>query len=224
MFDSKCPSLIPSGVIKKVVILFHGYGSNGEDLLEVGKIWQLTLENSGLINTAFFSPNAVEVSEVNPTGGYQWFGLPDFSPFNILQGLEKNRKFIKSSIDDLMQKYKLLPSDIIIMGFSQGAMVALDTMLLYKNLGGVLGYSGAFYPPTDAQKNAILTPVLLVHGTADCVVPYAMMVASEAALLNLGINVVTKTCNHMGHSIDHAGILAGSDFIKFQFKNQPIAL
>lgn len=198
-------------------MLLHGYGSNGDDLLEIAKIWQPDLPN-----TAFFSPNAIEASEVNPFGGYQWFGLKDFDHTNIRAGLDKARPHVNRFLKRLLAEYSLLPSDLIVTGFSQGAMLALD-MVYAIRLGGIIGYSGAFYPPLNTQPLSS-PPVLLVHGTADLVVPYANLQAAQTKLRAAGINVMTQTCPGLGHSIDEAGLMAGLDFIKYQHQNQPIAL
>ena len=80
------------------MLFLHGYGSNGADLLEIGRMWQPSLKD-----TVFLSPNAIERSEVNPfSDGHQWFGLSDFNPFNIRAGLDMAgphlNRFIKQSL------------------------------------------------------------------------------------------------------------------------------
>ncbi len=215
MFEN-CPSIIPQKPIQKLVVLLHGYGSNGDDLLEIAKIWQPNLPN-----TAFFSPNGIEASEVNPFGGYQWFGLKDFDHTNIRSGLDKARPHANRFLKRLLAEYRLLPSDLIVTGFSQGAMLALD-MIYTIRPGGIIGYSGAFYPTLSQPLSS--PPVLLVHGTADMVVPYANLQTAQTKLRAAGINVMTQTCPGLAHSIDEAGLMAGLDFIKYQYQNQPIAL
>jgi phospholipase/carboxylesterase len=218
VFGKNCPSIIPAQPVQKLVVFLHGYGSNGDDLIDIGNIWQPHLKN-----TAFYSPNALEISEVNPFGGYQWFGLKDLEPFNVRPGLDKHQKQIADNLNKLLDQHKLLPSDLILVGFSQGTMVALDVMFSINNLAGIIGYCGAFYKPSNAVVK-LAPPVLLAHGTADMVVPYAMLEHSRQELTKLGVNVVTHTVKNLGHGLDESSINAGLEFIKYQQQNQPIAL
>jgi phospholipase/carboxylesterase len=214
-----CPTILPNGTAKKLVLFLHGYGSNGADLLEIGHMWQPSLKD-----TVFLSPNAIERSEINPfSDSYQWFGLSDFNPFNIRAGLDMARPHLNRFIKQSLAEYRLLPSDLIIVGFSQGTMMALEMLFSISKLAGIVGYSGAFYPPAKA-KPLSPPPVLLVHGTADVVVPYSAMQLAQTQLRQLDVNVMTKTCTGLGHSIDESGLMAGLDFITHQQQNQPIAL
>ena len=218
MFEN-CPSILPKGTLKKLVLFLHGYGSNGEDLLEIGRAWQSSLEH-----TAFLSPNAFEPFEGNPFGdSYQWFGLADFTPLNVRAGLDKARPHLNRFIKRVLAEYRLLPSDLTLVGFSQGTMLALDMLFSISRLGGIVGYSGAFYPSANATPLSP-SPVLLVHGTTDMVVPYTAMQLAQTQLRQLGVNVMTQTCPSLGHGIDEAGLMAGLDFITHQHQNQPIAL
>lgn len=199
---------------KKLVVLLHGYGSNGENLLDLAQMWSASMEE-----VEFHSPNAVEPCEAVGFG-YQWFGLKDFSPFNMRQGLDKAAPVLKEYLEHLLRIHHLKSSDLALVGFSQGTMMALEMMFHLPGLAAIIGYSGAFYPPVSVTPNLIKPEILLVHGTADTVVPYSLMHESNTQLQRLGVISKTHTCSGLGHSIDMEGITLGGQFLKHIF-SQP---
>lgn len=199
---------------KKLVVLLHGYGANGENLIDLADMWAASLPE-----VEFHAPNAPESCESVPFG-YQWFGLKDFSPFNMRAGLDKAAPLLKAYLEDLLRTRHLKSSDLILVGFSQGTMIALEMMFHLPGLRGTLGYSGAFYPPA-APLNLVSKPdVFLVHGTADMVVPYPMMMEGANQLQRLGLTPKTHTCHGLGHSIDLEGISLGGQFLTRVFANE----
>lgn len=69
------PFIAPqSGAAKNLVVFLHGYGSNGDDLISIGREWAPYLPD-----TAFVSPNAPEVCEIWAQG-YQWFSIRAIDP------------------------------------------------------------------------------------------------------------------------------------------------
>lgn len=199
---------------KKLVVLLHGYGSNGENLIDLAEMW-----GNYLPEVEFHSPNALEQCDAGPIG-YQWFGLKDFSPFNMRQGLDKAAPKLKDYLEGLLRAHQLKSSDLALVGFSQGTMMALEMIFHLPRLAGVVGYSGAFYPPLVVSSPPTTPEILLVHGTADMVVPYAMMQESKKQLQHLGLNPRTHTCPGLGHSIDMSGIKLGGEFLTQVF-SQP---
>ncbi len=201
-----------SGHVKRIVVFLHGYGSNGADMIELAHEFAPQLPD-----TLFIAPHALEKSDI-AADGYQWFGLPDFNPFNIRQGLDRATPQLIVFLLDLLQHYKLSPKDMALIGFSQGCILALDTLFATLNVGAIIGYSGAFYPPTlQTTLKAQYAPVLLVHGTNDTVVPYTAMLQAQTALHALNVSVQTLTCNGLEHSINYDGIRAGIHFLHQHF-------
>jgi phospholipase/carboxylesterase len=195
------------GSLSRLVVFLHGYGASGDDLISLSHEWENLLPP-----TIFESPNGPETCDVNPVG-YQWFGLPDFSPTTIRLGLDRVRPVVVSYLKNLLAEHQLSPHDLALVGFSQGTILALDIMFDMPTLGAVLGYSGAFYPPLTFPKEPINTKVMLVHGTGDTVVPYAAMTYAKIQLQEQGIHVKTHTCDGLGHGIDTQGLQAGGTFL-----------
>ena len=110
---------------------------------------------------------------------------------------------------------KLPPEKLALVGFSQGTMMALYVALRRSGqIAGVLGYSAPLVVgETLAMEKKSSPPVMLVHGTADEVVPYAALAHSEQALRKAGISVTTLTSHGTGHSIDEQGLAAGLKFL-----------
>lgn len=205
-------SLAPlSGIIRKIVIFLHGYGSDGANLIDISHEW-----SKHLPDTLFVSPNAPYRCDVSPLG-YQWFGLSDFNPLNIRQGLDDVAPTVTKYIHHLMSTYKLEEKDIALVGFSQGCILSLEMIFHIPSLAGVVGYSGAFYPPLSIERPKNAAPVLLVHGTVDTVVPYGAMLQAQTQLSMYGVDVDAETCVGLGHSIDDVGLKRGLEHLKKAF-------
>ncbi len=204
---------------KRLVFLLHGYGSNGANLLEIGHFWAPSLRL-----TTFISPNAHDPWEAGPFG-YQWFSIPnhDLDPKDMRKGLDYASEKLSYFIHSQMHHYDLTPRDVALVGFSQGAMLALEMMFHIPDLAGIISYSGAFYPPSKIKFKGPYPPVLLVHGALDPSVPYTLMAKAKKDLEDLGCEIETETGPALGHSIDMNGLHRGLEFIQKIFtKNSPI--
>jgi phospholipase/carboxylesterase len=191
---------------KQLVVFLHGYGANGANLIDIADYW------TDLLPTAeFIAPDALEPCEMG--FGYQWFGLQDFSPFNIRAGLDRATPLIVKQLKIWLHERNLTPAELCLVGFSQGAMMALDIMFHLQGIKAVVGYSGAFYPPIG---NLLKTPyphVFLGHGDMDTVVPYLAFIEAVKNLQKFSITPVTYTSHGLGHSIDGEGLKRGGQFL-----------
>ena len=122
---------------KNAVILCHGYGGDGNDISILANYWK-----NFLPNTIFVCPDAPEICKVNPSG-YQWFDLMDQTDDEILSKSLIAENKLNNFIDEVINKNKLSFKDLAIVGFSQGCMIALQTVLKKKDqIKCVIGYSG----------------------------------------------------------------------------------
>lgn len=209
------PSILPlSGKApKQLVVFLHGYGADGENLIDIARSWQDSLPDA-----EFIAPDAPNPCEINPLGR-QWFGLVDFSPFNVRAGLDNVRPRVTRYLKGLLAERQLSLSNLVLVGFSQGTMLALDLMFSLPHLQGVIGYSGAFYPPIAETLQPPYPEVLLVHGAMDTIVPYTALGEAERQLKLFGVTPSTHTCPGLGHSINHTGITLGGQFLERVFNN-----
>lgn len=211
------PSLSPSGGGNpdSLVVLIHGYGANGEDLLSLGKAWA-----SLLPNTIFVAPHGPFICESNPSGK-QWFGLSDWDPLRILKEIQAITPAFNRYLDGLLKLYDLPPEKLALVGFSQGAMLSLHIALLRPQCGGVVAYSGALLEDPTEFKIAH-PPVLLVHGTEDQVLPASFSETAESRLKTIGVPVTLSLLPNLDHGIDERGLAMGGAFLKDRlYKNSP---
>ena len=195
-----------SGNTKTLMVLLHGLGSNGDDLFSL-----VPYLAPQLTDTQFYSPDGIEPCDMVPFG-YQWFSLADRSPHKLSAELERVIPIISKIIEDKAASLGLTKADVILFGFSQGTMVSLSLALAsdeaYK---AVLGFSGRLYMP--AKLTNTKTPICLVHGAEDEVVPTESLTHAKEALEKLGIKVADLTVPNLVHSIDMMGLEFAMKFL-----------
>ncbi|MDE1901849.1 MAG: dienelactone hydrolase family protein [Alphaproteobacteria bacterium] len=203
-----------SGTADSLVIFLHGLGDSGAGgLLDIGRIWQRALPN-----TEFICPDAPFAFDMAPPdfGGRQWFSLREFSKRAVDDGVKNAAPILNAYIDEMLEARRLTPSRLALVGFSQGTMMALHVgPRRGEPVAAIIGYSGKLScVETLPMEKKSAPPVLLIHGTADEVVPFEAMREAETALRHAAIPVRTLACPGLGHGIDDAGIAAGQGFLQ----------
>lgn len=199
-----------------MVILLHGYGANGEDLIDLGRTWQ-----DSFPNTIFIAPNAPTPCELSPLG-YQWFSLSDWSPMAMDQGARRAAPWINDFINTQLAKYKVKSEQLVLCGFSQGTMMSLYVALRRpEKIAGVLGYSGALlcadeWPSITIQK----PPICLVHGIADNVVPVTAYYHAMQVFEQNQFDVAGHPLHGLMHGINQYGIDIGEKFLTRVIEDQ----
>ena len=194
---------------RQIVLLLHGFGSSGADMIALAPHWQ-----DALPDALFLAPHAPQRCGMMG-GGYQWWGLSSFAPATLAAGAASAAPAIDSFIDRKLDQYGLTDADLALVGFSQGTMMALHVGLRRERaVATVVGYSGLLAGTADlAHRDFAKPPVLLIHGTADPVVPIAAMHRAESELKHLGVPVTTHVSYGLGHSVDPVGLRLGRDFV-----------
>ena len=210
------PRLAPAsgGPAKQLVVLLHGYGADGKDLIGIAKQWQSLLPDA-----AFVSPHAPELCVMNPFGGRQWFELT-FRESSDRAALEQMAPDINAFLDDELEALGLDGGKLALVGFSQGTMLSLHVGLRRRQApAAIIGYSGML--PGADHINAELKcrpPVLLVHGDRDEVIPIEALTLACDALSEAGLGVQWHISRGLGHGIDVQGIGIGGAFLRKNFK------
>ncbi len=212
MIELSGPSRPPAGGArpKQLVVLLHGYGSNGDDLISLAPFFAQALPEA-----EFLSPNAPFPCELSPMG-FQWFGLEDRTPEMLLGGARLAAEILDRFLDAELARRGLEDCDLALVGFSQGTMMALQVGPRRPNrIAGILGFSGSLIAPQLLKAELkSKPPVFLVHGTADQVVPFGALAQAEKALRDAGIPVETESRPGLVHSIDQVGAQKGAMFLR----------
>ena len=191
------------GPARQLVILLHGLGADGADLIDLAPGWAHALPHA-----VFVAPHAPE-PYAEAGFGRQWFALWDRSDAARAAGADAARDWLDQFIDAELQRQGV--TEYAIMGFSQGAMMALHAGLR-RDIApkAILAFSGALLAPDRLSESRNRAPVLLVHGEADEVVPPSMSRAAATALAQHDVPLQTLFSQGLGHGIDEAGIAAGA--------------
>ncbi len=194
---------------RRLVVMLHGYGSNGADLIGFAPHLRHALPD-----TLFLAPNASEHCPHSP-GGYQWWGLNDLSPQALAAGARRAAPALDAYIDRHLAELGLAEDQVALVGFSQGTMMALHVGARRAHpISGILGYSGMLADDGGfAAEVRSKPPVLLIHGSADPIVPVRAMQDTRNALHRLGFDVAAHISPGLGHGVDGLGLDLGVRFL-----------
>jgi phospholipase/carboxylesterase len=214
------PRLEPrGGEAKRLVVFLHGYGADGNDLIDLGRAWQDILPQ-----TAFVSPHAPEPCSQAPVGR-QWFPLTFRDPDERWVGVNAAAPALGAFLDTELERRKLPASALALVGFSQGTMMALHAGLRRAvPPAAIVGYSGMLVLPNKPEPEEFEAaikakpPVLLVHGSEDELIPAQALFHATQTLAALGIPAEWHISQGVGHGIDAEGLRHGGEFLARQFK------
>jgi phospholipase/carboxylesterase len=217
------PRLSPrSGAARQLVVFLHGYGADGNDLIELGRVWQPLLPQA-----AFVSPHAPEPCGGAPMGR-QWFALTFRDPNERWVGVNKAAPVLERFIDAELARHGLPPSALALVGFSQGTMMALHVGLRRAvPPAAIVGYSGLLVLPPDGNLDSFAAeirsrpPVLLVHGDQDDLIPAQALFQAAQGLAALGVPAEWHLSAGVGHGIDPEGLRHGGEFLARGFAVKP---
>lgn len=201
---------LAAGKPQQLIILLHGLGSNGQDLISLAPIWA-----QGLPNALFASPDAPFPCDMAPMG-HQWFSLQEWTEAAMLKGAEKVFPLVDKYIDNLLKTLHLTDKELALVGFSQGAMMAMYMGQRRKIPPAcILGYSGSMLGVKDLRDGLVhKVPTCLIHGDADTVVPVTAWHQAMDALTNAGHPVEGRVIPGLAHGIDDSGVSSGLEFLR----------
>lgn len=200
---------------KYLVILLHGYGANGAGLIELGKEFAHLLPDAH-----FLAPNAHLPWEGGFVDSYQWFSLAAWGPERdvkkVADEIRRANDNLRAFIYQQLKRFDLTEKELFIVGFSQGAMMAMyQGFSAQKPVAGVISYSGkVVLPEFVGEKTLSKPPILLTHGVEDDVLTFSNFEEGESILQGHGVDFEAQAFDGLGHTIDIRGIRAAERFFK----------
>ena len=203
-----------SGEMRSAVVFLHGYGANGADLLSIGDVLA-----EHMPDTLFLAPDAPEACAGAPMG-FQWFPIPwidGSSEEEAAEGLRRATDDLNAFLDGVMVDEDLLPEQVMIVGFSQGTMMALHVLPRREDpVAGIVAFSGRLLEPELLSDEVqCRPPVLLIHGDRDDVVPPQSLPAAAEAWQQAGWKeVYAHIMKGTGHGIAPDGLSVALAFMR----------
>ena len=195
---------------KQAIILCHGYGGDGKDISTLAINWQRFLPDA-----VFLSPNGPEICVVNPQG-YQWFDLESEKEEIILEKSLMAEEKLNNFLDQVAENFQLNLNKLALVGFSQGCMIGIQTVLKKKEqINCFIGYSGKIISKKNLSDNLKSKPkIFLMHGADDTIVsPVHLLEAKEYFNINK-LKIKTKLFKNCDHRIPVEGISLGLEFLR----------
>jgi phospholipase/carboxylesterase len=213
------PRIEPDGAPTALVVLLHGYGANGDDLIDLAEGWRRWLPGA-----AFVAPNAPEEIPGMP-GALQWFPLTLRDPGERWRGVVAARPGVDRFLDAELARYRLDPGRLVLVGFSQGTMLALHVGLRRSAVpAAIVGYSGLLAGPEHLREITARPPVLLIHGTEDDLIPVDALHIAREQLAAAGVAVEWHVREGLGHGIDPVGQQLAGHFMAQALARRPDAV
>lgn len=191
-----------------LVVLLHGVGATGRDLVGLGRSWRAVLPR-----VAVACPDAPYPFDYGQPGR-QWFSLADITAEDRANRVRAARSGFDRVVADVAAErgFADRPDRVALLGFSQGAVMALDALASGRApWAGVVSVSGRL--ATGGTTPIPRRPVLLLHGTADPVIPAAESERAAATLAGLGADVRLSLLPGAGHAVTAEGAMLAGAFL-----------
>jgi phospholipase/carboxylesterase len=208
-----------SGAARQLVVFVHGYGADGNDLIEIGRAWQVMMPDA-----AFVSPHAPFPCGQAPMGR-EWFPLTFRDPDERWNGVNATTPILDRFLDAELARHNLPPSALALVGFSQGTMMSLHVGLRRATPpAAIVGYSGMLVLKGDSDVEGYAPqirarpPVLLIHGDQDELIPAQALFHATNALAALDVPAEWHISAGIGHGIDDEGLRQGGEFLARRFR------
>ncbi|QEN89311.1 phospholipase [Labrys sp. KNU-23] len=191
-----------------LIILLHGVGSNGGDLMHLGDIWREMLP--GAVLAAPDAPFAFDAGGI----GRQWFSVAGVTAHNRGGRIVAARAAFDATLRDVIDRHGFSerPGRVALAGFSQGGIMALDALASGRWPLAVVAFSARLATPA-ALAPASGSAALLVHGGDDRIIPARESHAAAERLDRAGVHTELFIEPGLDHTISPEGAMKAADFL-----------
>lgn len=192
--------LLPAtGAPTLLFILLHGYGAAPPDLLPLAEVLRAEFPQAAVLLPAGFAPGPF-------AGGFEWFSLQGISDANRPARVAAALPALAAYVRAQQARFGIVNPDTALVGFSQGAIMALELSVAHDGLAGrVLAFAGRF--ATLPDQVPAFTSLHLFHGEADDVVPARHSREAFERLADLQGDVTIDLASGVGHEL-HPALVA----------------
>lgn len=186
------PNVMPA---KQLFIMLHGVGSKPSDLVPLANYLKEVFPSAG-----FFLPEGTFPFD-GGGHGRQWFSIGAVSEENRVARVAEVMTGLHELVKQAQDRFNVLQPDTALIGFSQGAIMALEFSIAHDGgVGRVLAFSGRF--ARLPEKAPELTTLHLLHGESDAVIPVTYAQAAIEKLQELGGDATLDIVSEVGHEIN----------------------
>ncbi len=196
----------PDHPAKQLLLLFHGVGDNPANMAQIGS-WFAPLFPDALV---------VSVGGVEPCGpnGRQWFSVQGVTEENRQERVDAIMPTFVGTVRYWQQQSGVGANATALIGFSQGAIMALESVKAEAGLASrVIAFNGRY--ATLPERATTETTIHLIHGGEDRVIELSHAVAGQEALIRAGGDVTLDIVDDLGHAIDDRSIQFALDHLRF---------
>ena len=192
---------------ESLIILLHGVGSNGGDLMHLGDIWREMLP--GAVLAAPDAPFAFDAGV-----GRQWFSVAGVTAQNRGARIAAARPAFDATLRDVIDRhgFSQAPGRVALAGFSQGGIMALDALASGRWPLAVVAFSARLATP-DPLAPPAGSAALLIHGEADRIIPARESEAAAERLDRAGVETELFLEPGLDHTISAEGVMKAADFL-----------
>ncbi len=191
----QCIELLPeTSTARQLFILLHGVGASAADLLPLAQKFQ-----DAFPEATFLLPEGTSPFD-GGGNGRQWFSISGISEENRAARAAEAMPSLHALVRYAQDRFNVLPSDTALVGFSQGAIMALEFSVAHDGgVGRVLAFSGRF--AKLPEKAPELTTLHLLHGEDDPVISVEYAHAAYERVRQLQGDATLDTASAVGHEV-----------------------